>query len=368
MTTMMTYTGSGVSYAELDPFKKLAMQAAAATSRNMEVLGFEEFEWSRGESAFLFRHRFSGLILALVIEGLGTANIVAENAELRERFQRTFYDNLAISNAAMSYNDMTTVGALPIVFALHPAVEAGSHLGGDNGRDLVQGTADAANLAGCTYGPGETPGLRGIIVPGTMCLSGAAVGIVRSESHVMSSLDVRAGLRIVLLASSGLHANGYTLARRIREKLPEGYLTDIGNGSSYGEALLSPTTIYVEFTRMCQDAGIKLVYGVNITGHGWRKLMRATKPLTYVVSKVPNIPPIFRFIMEQGPVALDEMYKTFNMGAGYGVFVEPSQVSRVIEVAESLQIPAWDAGEIYDGERKVVIEPHGLIFNELDLR
>ncbi len=90
--------------------------------------------------------------------------------------------------------------------------------------------------------------------------------------------------------------------------------------------------------------------------------------MTYVVEKAPDIPPVFRFIMEQGPVTLDEMYRTYNMGAGYAVYVEPKEVDDVLLFAESLGIPAWDAGYITDGPRQVVIEPLGLTFNELDLR
>jgi phosphoribosylformylglycinamidine cyclo-ligase len=365
----MTYAGSGVDYNSLDPFKREAMRVAVTTKQNMEALGFRELEWSRGESAYLFQHVDSGLILAFVIEGLGTANRVAEDEALRAVLKTTGYASNAITNAAMSFNDMTTVGALPIVFALHPAVEAGSHLVGANGTDLIAGTKTAVMEAGCTYGPGETPGLRNIIVPGTMCLSGAAVGTVRKKEHLMDSRNVRAGLQMVFLASNGMHGNGYTMARKVAEKLsPDGYLTDIGDGILYGQELLRPTTIYVEFTRRCQDAGIPLVYAVNITGHGFRKLMRASQPLTYVVKKPPEIPRLFQFIMETGPVDIEEMFKTFNMGAGYAVFVEPAQVDPVIAVSQSLGIAAWDAGPIEEGPRQVVIEQYGLTFNELSLR
>jgi phosphoribosylformylglycinamidine cyclo-ligase len=364
----MTYAGSGVNYADLDPFKLHAMQAAEETKRNMEVLGFEELGWSRGESAYLFRHRMAGLIFAFVVEGLGTANIVAENPQLREKFGETFYRNIAISNAAMVFNDMITVGALPIVFGLHPAVEDGKHLTGYNGADLVMGTKEAMTEAHCTYGPGETPALKNIIVPGTMCLSGSAVGIVRRDEHLMSSQDVREGLRIVMLASTGVHANGLTLARRIAAAQADGYLTDIGDGRTFGEALLAPTQLYVEFTRRCQDVGLKLWYGVNITGHGWRKLMRAQKELTYVVTNIPEIPPLFRFIMQAGPVELREMYATYNMGAGYAVFVEACNVAPILGIADQLGIPSWDAGEIIKGERQVVIEPHNLVYKDLAVR
>lgn len=368
MQSPMTYEGSGVNYADLDPFKREAMAAAATTVSNMERRGFEEIGWSRGESCYLFRHKKTGLILAFVIEGLGSANKVAEDPALRDMFKKTFYHEMAITNAAMNFNDMITVGALPVVFALHPAVESGAHLGGQNGTDLIDGTVKAATSAGCTLGPGETPGLRDIIVPGTMCLSGACVGIVNEPAHLMSSDAMRAGLRIILLASTGLHGNGYTLCRRLAARLPHGYLTDIGDGILFGEALMNPTRLYVGFTEACQRNGTELVYGVNITGHGWRKLMRARKSLTYVIDRTPEIPPLFRFIMEQGPVELREMYGTFNMGAGYAVFVEPKFAESAIHIAHSLGIDAIDAGPVVDGDRKVVIRPHGLEYTELDLR
>lgn len=372
MKEFMTYESSGVNYNALDPFKRAAMAEAGRVTSSFKHSPYgdlcTELEWSRGESAYLCEIA-GGPILAFVIEGLGSANKIAEDKALRQRCGKTFYYEMAITNAAMSFNDMITVGAMPLTFALHPAVESGEHLSGKNGEDLIAGTAAACLQAGCLFGPGETPALRNIIVPGTMCLSGAAMGIVRDPSHLMRTSNVRPGLRIVMLGSTGLHGNGYTLARRVAETLPEGYLTDIGNGMLYGEALMQSTALYVEFTRMCQDANVaKLVYGVNITGHGWRKLMRAPQPLTYVIEKVQDIPDVFQFIMERGPVTLEEMYKTYNMGAGYAVFVEPDDVEGVLTVAEFCGIPAWDAGRIEEGDRKVVIEPHNLTFSELDLR
>lgn len=364
-----TYQGSGVDYNALDTFKRMAIEGGRSTAKNMEALGFREIEWSRGESVYLFEHIDTGLIFAFLIEGLGTKNLIAENPGLRQHFgDRTFYDAIAVCNSAMCYNDLITSGAMPVVYGLHPALGSSSHLDGKNGANLVAGTVDAANQAGCTYGPGETPGLRDIIPPESMCLSGAGFGIVRQRKHLIDPRNVWPGLSIVLFGSSGVHANGITTTRDIAAALPDKYLTDIGNGKMYGEELLTPTRIYVELVRRCQDAGVEINYAVNITGHGWRKLMRSPKSVTYMIKEVPPIPPIFRFIMERGPIILREMYGNYNMGVGFAMLIEPHYFSLVSEISYGLDIPLWKGGEVCAGPKCVNIEPLGIVFNEDELQ
>ena len=365
----MTYGGSGLDYSDLDPFKKSAQRAALETAQNLGLLGCEDLAWSRGESCYLFKHVRTGLILGFVIEGLGTKNLVAEDQELRKALGKTFYYGIAQCNAAMVFNDMVTSGALPIVYALHPALEDGKHLSGQNGADLIAGTRDACHEVGCAWGPGETPGLKGLIVPGTMCLSGSAIGIVSKPEYLINPQNLRPGLRIVLFGSSGVHANGYTLCRRIKTTLPQGYLTPIGrNLPTYGEALLEPTLIYAELINACQIAGIRIFYAINITGHGWRKLMRANQPLTYFIDKIPTPQPIFDFIQGNGPVTIREMYQTFNMGAGFALYVNPADVPQLLEIGEQLNLKPIDAGEIKEGPRQVIIDPIDETYTELDLR
>ncbi len=120
------------------------------------------------------------------------------------------------------------------------------------------------------------------------------------------------GDMIVLLESSGIHANGLTLARKIAQKwaTPDnpfaGYLKVLPTGRTYGEALLDPTHIYVGFVEDCLNDGIDIHYAVNVTGHGWRKFMRATQPFTYVIDKLPEQHSVLDFIQEHGPVEVAE--------------------------------------------------------------
>ena len=173
---------------------------------------------------------------------------------------------------------------------------------------------------------------------------------------------------IVLIESSGIHANGLTMARKIADKLPDGYLTKLSDGRMYGEALHDPTHIYVGLVEGCLDRGVAIHYAVNITGHGWRKFMRATQPFAYIVEYLPKQLPIFSFLQEHGPVDDKEAYGTFNMGAGFALYVAEADVKVVLGVAASNNLVALRAGHIETTKRKkVVIVPKGLEYEAASL-
>jgi phosphoribosylformylglycinamidine cyclo-ligase len=199
-------------------------------------------------------------------------------------------------------------------------------------------------------------------------LAGSAIGRIAPKTLRIVG-DVAAGDAIVLVASSGAHANGITLCRRLAERLPQGYLTPIGDGRSYGEALLAPTVIYAPFVAACQQAGIRLHYAVNITGHGWRKLMRLDAPLVYRIDDVGDPGPLFRFMQSAGPIDDREAYGTFNMGAGFAVMIDPAEVGRVLALAGSVGLAAWHAGAVVSqgGRKAVDIAPLGLAYDAASL-
>lgn len=355
----MTYAGTGVDYGAMDPFKRSAQLAARETARNIERLGggvFREFEPSRGESAYLIETPTS--FLAHVEEGLGTKNLVAD--AMYRHTGRSYYDQIAQCTMAMIVNDMITVGALPVVVAMHLAVGTSDWFD-DKVRsyDLIFGWKNACDLARCAWGGGETPTLKGVIVPGTVLLSGSAMGIIEPKSRLISG-PIKHGDAIVIIESSGIHANGLTLARKIADKLPEGYLTKLSDGRTYGETLLDPTHIYVGLVEDCLNSGVNIHYAVNVTGHGWRKLMRSTQSLTYVIDSLPTQLPVFDFLQEHGPVDDAEAYGNLNMGAGFALYIDESDADHVINVAGQSGLRAFVAGHIEDGDKKVIIKPKGL--------
>jgi len=364
MEDKMTYAGVGVNYEEMDPFKRMAQLAGRETSANINRLNngeFREFEMSRGESVYLIEAAKS--YFAHVEEGLGTKNLVAD--AMYRLTGKSYYDNLAQDTVAMIVNDMITLGALPLSVAMHLAVSDSIWFHDEKRcNDLVQGWKKACMLARCAWGGGETPTLKGVIVPGTVLLSGSAMGLVKPKERLIIPSNIQHGDAIIFVESSGIHANGLTMARKITNKLPDFYLTKLKDGRTYGETLLDPTHIYVGLIEDCLDRGVKIHYTVNITGHGWRKLMRATQPFAYIIEHLPKQLPIFDFLQSRGPVDDLEAYGNFNMGAGFALYVSETDVNAVLDVATSNKLNALWAGYIERStEKKVVIRPKDLEYS-----
>lgn len=350
----MTYAGSGVNYESMDPFKIACQKRAALTSNNARRLGVSSLEWTRGESVFL--SSFGGHYLGHVDEGLGTKNLVADAME--KITGKSYYDKIAQDTVAMAVNDAITLGVLPTTVTMHLAVEDSSWF--DNEKrtySLIKGWGDACDLAGCIWSGGETPTLKDIIVPGASLLSGSAVGICRSNVNPSKIMD---GDVIVILESSGVHANGLSLARKIAGKIFHGYETLLSDGRTYGETLLDPTHIYCDYIEECIHRGIDIHYSVNITGHGWRKFMRANQLFSYVIQQLPTQLPIFDFFQEFGPVSDEEAYGNLNMGAGFALYISQKDVEKL---PTSPRFRNFVAGYVEKFPvKRVVIEPKNIVF------
>lgn len=357
----MTYAGSGVDYGALDPFKRRAQLAGRSTADAIRRLGVSEVEMSRGESAYLVETPDG--YLAHVEEGLGTKNLVAD-AMYRLVPTRSYYDHIAQDTVAMIVNDMVTLGALPVAVAMHLAAGSSGWFADDRRTgDLVDGWRKACQLARCAWGGGETPTLSGIVESTTVALAGSAIGMVKPKGRLIRS-NIQHGDAIVLFESSGIHANGLTLARAVADRAPNGYLTPLRDGRPYGAALLDPTHIYVGVIEDCLNRGVDIHYAVNVTGHGWRKLMRATDLFSYIVDRVPAPQPVFEFIQEIGGVDDSEAYGNFNMGAGFAIYVPQGDVPTVLDVAQAFPFAALHAGHVERSiVKRVVITPKRLEYS-----
>lgn len=362
----MSYEQSGVNYDTLDAFKRACQRQAATTSGALHHHGMAEPPKVRGESAYLIETPTD--YLAHVEEGLGTKNLVAD--AMQKLTGRSFYHNVGIDTVATIVNDLITCGALPVSVAMHAAVgDSNWFADATRAEDLAAGFAEGCQQSNAVWGGGETPALKGVVCPEAIVLAGSAIGrIAPKERRIVG--DVRDGDAIVLLAASGVHTNGLTLCRAIADKLPQGYLTPIEDGRPYGEALLDPSVIYVRFIAACQDAGIPLHYAAHITGHGWRKLMRLDEPFVYRMTELGHVPPVFKFLMQAGPIDIREAYATFNMGAGFAAYVDPADAPRVIRLAQSLRYDAWLGGTVHkQADRKAVeILPLNLTFEGASLQ
>jgi phosphoribosylformylglycinamidine cyclo-ligase len=356
----LDYESTGVNYDVLDEFKRHCQQAAAATVAALARHGASEPAGIRGESAYLVET--TDEYLAHVEEGLGTKNLVAD--AMQKLTGKCYYDRIGIDIVGTIVNDLITVGAAPLVVAMHAAVGS-AHWFADTERArlLAEGFAEGCRRAGAVWGGGETPALKGLVEDNAIVLAGSAMGRIRPKSLRIRG-DVQAGDAIVMLASSGVHANGLTLCRELAARLPQGYLTPIGDGRAYGDALLDASIIYAPFLAACQNASIDLHYAVHMTGHGWRKLMRLAEPFVYRIARLAPPLAIFDFIQKEGRLSDRAMYGTFNMGCGFAVYVPPDQAVGCVELAGGVGMQAWVAGTIEkEGQHKaVVIEPLGLSF------
>ena len=365
MNKPLSYRQSGVDYDLIDPLKVAAQRAAAATATHLQSHGFSEVQASRGESAYVVD--VGPFYLASIVECLGSKALVAD--AMAQLTGRSYYDAIAQDTIAMAINDLITVGATPLVVQAYWAA-GGSDWFGDASRAqaLVEGWKRACDQCQVAWGGGETPALAGIVEPGRIDLAASCTGLVNPKPRLTLGDKLGPGDAIVLLGSSGIHANGLSLARKLVERLPQGYLTPVQPGLSYGDALLAPTLLYSPVTEALFCAGITPHYASNITGHGWRKLLRHPKPLRYRMHSLPPVPPVLSFIQQQAQQDDHEAYGTLNMGAGFALFVPADQAQRTVDVALAQGVPATLAGTVEAGDKELLIEPLGLRFGADDLQ
>jgi phosphoribosylformylglycinamidine cyclo-ligase len=263
---------------------------------------------------------------------------------------------------------------------------------------LLVGWRRACDDAQCAWGGGESPSLVDLLAPEEIELAGSALGFVPPPGEPLLGEQLAPGDEIVLVASSGLHANGASLARRIAAQLPQGLLTELPDGgrpgdagplaggrpgdarppaggsargglgeqngaTTFGEALLAPSFLYVPLLRhLLGDPRVRLSYLSHITGHGLLKLMRPQRALTYRIRVLPPVPPVLAFLAAQAELDPAAAHSTLNMGAGFAVYCRPGGGARVVEVAGELGLDALLAGTVEEGPRQVILEPVGVTF------
>ena len=368
----ITYSQVGDNYDTKDPVKKMAQTAAAATANHLQKKNFKEISDSRGESAYVWSlgsTRDKKFLLASVIEGLGTKNLVAD--DIRKITGETYYEVIGHDTVATIINDLITVGATPLTIHAYWAIEDNSWLQDEKRmKDFIKGWKSACDISGVSWGGGETPTLKGIVLPGTVDLGGSAVGIINPSQRLITDKKLMSEDRILLLKSNGINANGLSLARAISKKLKKGYATKMDNGEMYGEEILRKTNIYANVLDRLFEHKIDIHYISNITGHGLRKIMRARRPFTYHIEEIFEPQELFLFIQKHSKLSDYEMYGTFNMGMDYALFLNKKDVKRAQKIIRRAGFESIEAGYVETGKKQVIIEPKDIIFSSetLNLR
>lgn len=285
---------------------------------------------------------FDDPVLIASTDGVGTKLTVAKLCNK--------HDTIGIDLVAMCVNDVIVSGAKPLFFLDY---FASSSLDLDVATDVVKGIADGCKMAKCSLIGGETAEMPGLYRPSDYDLAGFVVGICERNSIIDGS-DVRVGNKIIGLASSGLHSNGYSLVRKI-------FFEELGLtvddrieelGCTVGEELLKPTRIYVESV-LKVVRNFKINGLIHNTGGGFidnvpRVLPDSCKAVIYRGSW--QIPPVFGFLETRGNIPEAEMYRTFNMGIGLMALVDDDQLEDVMQQFRAMGETVSVIGEIKAAE------------------
>jgi phosphoribosylformylglycinamidine cyclo-ligase len=358
------YRAAGVDYGALDAGKRLALTQALATSHLIGARSGTALDASRGEPAFVFE--LGDQTLAFVLEGLGTKSIIARQV-LDELGVNRFAD-VAYDTVGAIVNDLCCVGAVPLVVNAYFATGGSDWYGRtDRQEALLAGWRQACEDAGAVWGGGESPSLTGLVSESDIELAGSAVGAIPDGRRPILGGELGPSDEIVFVASSGLHANGASLARLIASELPDGYATRLPSGRTYGEALLDPTIIYARLVESLVTSEIPIHYLSHITGHGMLKLMRPARELAYRITALPPVPEVLEFLVDRTEMSSAVAYSTFNMGAGYAVYCAAGFGSQVVDIAAGLGYDARLAGVVEAGPRRVILEPNGVVFETGDM-
>lgn len=262
---------------------------------------------------------FSDPVLVATTDGVGTKVKIA--------IETRVHDTIGIDLVAMSVNDIVVQGAEPLIFLDYFAC---GKLAPNVGSEIVKGVALGCREAGCALIGGETAEMPGLYAEGDYDLAGFAVGAAE-RGTLLPRPDVAAGDVVLGLTSSGVHSNGYSLVRRIVEqsKLPWDARAPFDSAKTLGQAMLTPTRIYVKscLAAIRETKAVKAL--AHITGGGFPDNIPRVIPdglgVELGLARVP-VPPVFRWMAATGGVAEQEMLRTFNCGIGMVAVVDPAQV------------------------------------------
>jgi phosphoribosylformylglycinamidine cyclo-ligase len=274
-------------------------------------------------------------------------------SKLKVAIQADRHDTVGIDLVAMGVNDILVHGAEPLYFLDYIGT---ARLDPGRVERLVAGVAEGCRQAGCALVGGETAELPDLYAPGEYDLAGFAVGVVE-RAKIIEGAGVKPGDVVLGLASSGLHSNGYSLARRIvfdLMRLPlEAMLP--GTGRAVADVLLEPTRIYVPAILPIRDdvTAMAHVTGGGLTGNLPRVLPAGCRAVVRPAAWAERRPPIFQILQEAGGVPDAEMFRTFNMGIGYVVVVRPAVADSMGARLRAAGEEVFLIGEVVAGERGV---------------
>ena len=286
-------------------------------------------------------------VLVSGTDGVGT--------KIKLAFLLDKHDTVGIDCVAMCVNDIACAGAEPLFFLDYIAC-------GKNYPEkialIVKGVAEGCSQAGCALVGGETAEHPGLMPEDEYDLAGFAVGAV-DEKNLITGKDIKPGDVLVGIASSGVHSNGFSLVRKVFQMTTDNLIRYNNElGMSLGDALLTPTRIYVKALKAVQDAGVVIKGCSHITGGGFYENIPRMFPEGIGAKVQKNsyeVPTIFKLLQSAGEIEEQMMYNTYNMGVGMMLAVDPTQADAAVKALNAAGEKAFIVGETVSGEKSVTI-------------
>ncbi len=280
-------------------------------------------------------------------DGVGT--------KLKVAFLMDKHDTIGIDAVAMCVNDVACAGGEPLFFLDY--IACGKNIP-EKIADIVKGVAEGCKQAGCALIGGETAEHPGLMPEDEYDVAGFSVGVV-DRKDLITGEDMKPGDTLIGIASSGVHSNGFSLVRKVFEMTEESLNTQYSElGCTLGEALLTPTRIYVKALKSVKDAGVRIKGCSHITGGGFYENIPRMLPdgVRAVVRRDSyEVPAIFRLLQQVGGIEDQMMYNTYNMGLGMVLAVESSVTDVVLKALEDAGEKAYVVGYVEEGDKGVVI-------------
>ena len=344
-----------------DPFKRGIISLLRPTAKNLLKNRIRLLPESLGEPAALLDFLDDDFYLAFKTDGVGTKSLIADQMAAKINISK-FYSGLGIDLIASNVNDLICLGAKPIALSDEVAVGNYKKFLDRNFIDgLFVGLKKGCLEANITIPCGESPTLVDIIDKKAISLTGSAIGIIKPKDKAILGQDLKVGDLIFGLASNGIHTNGLGLARKIVEKLPNGFFNPFGK-KTVGEELLKPTRIYVKPVLEMLKENIEIHYMSNISGSAFKKIMRAKKSFTYIIEKLPKKPKVLEYLQKIENIPDNEAYETWNMGLGFVIFAPESQEKKIAKISQKYKIKFKKIGYLQKGPKKVIIKPLNIVY------
>ncbi len=337
----MSYRAAGVDIDAGNELVERIKPAIRSTRREGSIGGIGGF----GGLFELPLERYRNPLLVSGTDGVGTKLKLASELGL--------FDGIGIDLVAMCANDIAVLGAEALFFLDYYAT---GRLELDQAQQVIEGIAEGCRQAGCALIGGETAEMPGVYAPGDFDLAGFCVGIVERE-RVIDGSGIRAGDRLLALASSGVHSNGFSLVRKVVEVSGADFDQPCGDGR-LGPTLMTPTRIYVK-TLLALAEAQPLKGIVHVTGGGLVDNLPRILPSDCSAAidlSSWQLPEVFTWLQQAGGIEQLEMLRTFNCGVGMVIAVSPELADACLAKARELGETAWEIGEIVtrDGDAAVL--------------